>query len=102
VRLKNRPSRKNLAVVTKRPNDVTVVVGEHNNGIKEISNSKGGITMKKRLFLKPVGVVFDEDTYDLLVEITTREEVSKSEFIRNAVRETIDKRHAREGRRNEK
>jgi metal-responsive CopG/Arc/MetJ family transcriptional regulator len=58
--------------------------------------------MKKRVFLKPVGVVFDQDTYDLLVKITTREQLSKSEFIRNVVREAMDKYQIREERKNAK
>jgi len=58
--------------------------------------------MKKRVFVKPVGVVFDDDTYDRLVKITTREEVSKSEFIRNAVREVMDRHQGKEERRNAK
>jgi metal-responsive CopG/Arc/MetJ family transcriptional regulator len=58
--------------------------------------------MKKRIFIKPVGVVLDKETFDLLVRITKNEQVSKCEFIRNAVRESMDKYQGREGRKDGK
>jgi hypothetical protein len=58
--------------------------------------------MKKRIFVKPVGVVFDKETFDLLVKVTKTEQVSKCEFIRNAVREEIDRHQGREGRKDGK
>jgi hypothetical protein len=33
--------------------------------------------MKKRMFTKPVGIVLDEETYDLLTRITDHEELSR-------------------------
>jgi metal-responsive CopG/Arc/MetJ family transcriptional regulator len=41
--------------------------------------------MKKKVFVKPVGVVLDDELFDQLVEFTEREEVSKSEFIRSLI-----------------
>jgi metal-responsive CopG/Arc/MetJ family transcriptional regulator len=60
------------------------------------------MTMKKKRFVKPVGIVLDEQTYDILVKITTREELSKSEFIRNAVKEVMDRYQGKEERKNAK
>ncbi len=41
--------------------------------------------MRKKHFTKQVGVILSEETYDQLVEQTNREEVTISEWIREAV-----------------
>lgn len=46
--------------------------------------------MRKRRFTKQVGVLFDEDFYKLLIEVTDELEVSVSEFIRNIVKEKFN------------
>lgn len=39
--------------------------------------------MRKQRFVKQIGVMLDDATYDLLVEATDQQEVSVSEFVRN-------------------
>ena len=45
--------------------------------------------MRKRKFTKQVGVLFSDDIYDLLIDITNRKELPVSEFIRNIVEEKL-------------
>jgi metal-responsive CopG/Arc/MetJ family transcriptional regulator len=51
-------------------------------GSKKNKIQKGGNTMKKKVFVKPVGIVLDEDLFEQLVQFTDTEQRSKSEFIR--------------------
>jgi hypothetical protein len=45
--------------------------------------------MRKKHFTKQVGVILSEETYQQLIEQTNREEVTVSEWIREAVIEKI-------------
>ena len=47
--------------------------------------------MRKRKYVKQVGVTFDKNYYELLIETTDREEVSISEFIRTLVEKELRK-----------
>ena len=45
--------------------------------------------MRKKKYTKHVGVLFDEKTYDLLVKVTDKKEVSISEFIRTTMEQIL-------------
>ena len=45
--------------------------------------------MRKKKFTKQIGVLFSNDIYDLLIEITNKKELPVSEFIRDIVEETL-------------
>jgi metal-responsive CopG/Arc/MetJ family transcriptional regulator len=67
-------------------------------GSKKNKIQKGEITMKKKVFVKPVGVVLDDELFEQLVEFTEREEVSKSEFIRSLIENYFRDRSKTEGK----
>jgi hypothetical protein len=48
-----------------------------------------GSDMRKKSFTRQVGVLFSEETYKNLIEITDEIEISVSEFIRSIVEEKI-------------
>jgi metal-responsive CopG/Arc/MetJ family transcriptional regulator len=54
--------------------------------------------MRKKSFTRPLGVVLDDDLFDQLVELTDREEISKSEFIRNLVKDYFQQRGREKGK----
>ena len=45
--------------------------------------------MRKKKYTKHVGVLFADETYDLLVKITDKKEVSLSEFIRTTIEQKL-------------
>ena len=45
--------------------------------------------MRKKKYTKHVGVLFDDKTYDLLVKVTDKKEMSLSEFIRTAIEQVL-------------
>jgi len=45
--------------------------------------------MRKKKLTRHVGVLFTDETYDLLVKVTDKKEVSLSEFIREIVEEKL-------------
>jgi hypothetical protein len=47
--------------------------------------------MRKRKFTETVGVLFTEETYQQLIEITDDKEISSSQFIRDLVEREIRK-----------
>lgn len=47
--------------------------------------------MKKKLFTRSVGVMFTEDMYLKMKEITDREDIGVSDFIRDAVEQKLKK-----------
>ena len=51
--------------------------------------------MRKRNFTKPIGLILAEETYNQLVEQTNKEEVTISEWIREAVEIRLAKDHSK-------
>ena len=47
--------------------------------------------MKKKIFTRSVGVMFTEEMYLKIKEITDREDIGISDFIRNAVQQKLEK-----------
>ncbi len=47
--------------------------------------------MRKRRFTKQVGVIFTEELYKTLIEVTDKLEVSVSEFVRSIVEKELRK-----------
>jgi len=47
--------------------------------------------MKKKLFTRSVGVMFTEEMYLKIKEITDREDIGVSDFIRQAVQQKLEK-----------
>jgi len=45
--------------------------------------------MRKRNFTKQVGLILSEETYDQLIEQTNKEEVTVSEWIREAIEKKL-------------
>ena len=45
--------------------------------------------MRKRYFTRQVGLTFSEETYDQLIEQTSRKEVIISEWLREAIEERL-------------
>jgi hypothetical protein len=48
--------------------------------------------MRKKTFTRQVGVLFSEHTYEKLIRITDKLEISVSEFIRSIVEEKINRK----------
>ena len=48
--------------------------------------------MRKKVYIKQVGVLFSEATYTELIRITDKIEISVSEFIRRIVEEKINQK----------
>lgn len=46
--------------------------------------------MRKRKYQRNVGVMFSEDTYQRLLELTDNEEITMSKFIRDLVKKELD------------
>jgi metal-responsive CopG/Arc/MetJ family transcriptional regulator len=47
--------------------------------------------MKKKIFTRSVGVMFTEEMYLKIKEITDREDIGVSDFIRDAVQQILEK-----------
>ena len=47
--------------------------------------------MKKKIFTRSVGVMFTEEMYLQIKELTDQEEIGISDFIRNAVQQRLEK-----------
>jgi predicted CopG family antitoxin len=56
--------------------------------------------MRKKSFTRQVGVLFSEETYENLIQITDEIEISVSEFIRRIIEENINQ-WKKEGNKNE-
>jgi hypothetical protein len=46
--------------------------------------------MRKKRFTKNVGILISNEIYDLLVEVTDREEVTISKFVRQLIEERLN------------
>ena len=46
--------------------------------------------MRKKRYTNHVGVLFDDDTYSKLVQITDKEEISLSEYVRTVVETKLE------------
>ena len=51
--------------------------------------------MRKRNFTKQIGLIISEAAYDQIVEETNREEVTVSEWVREAVQMRLTKDHSK-------
>lgn len=47
--------------------------------------------MRKATLVKQEATTISQETYDLLIEITDKLEISKSEFIRDAIKKHLEK-----------
>ena len=47
--------------------------------------------MRKEKYIKQAGVLFDEEFYELLIKVTDKKEISRSEFIRKIVERELKK-----------
>ena len=47
--------------------------------------------MKKKIFTRSIGVMFTEEMYLKIKEITDREDIGVSDFIRQAVQQKLEK-----------
>ena len=45
--------------------------------------------MKKKVFVRPVSISLSEDVFNQIYEITEKEEISLSDYIREAVEEKL-------------
>ena len=48
--------------------------------------------MKKKVFVRPVSINLPEDTFKQIYEITEKEEISISDYIREAIEEKLNKK----------
>ena len=46
--------------------------------------------MKKRIYSRPVSVTLSDDMFQQIYEIAEKEEISMSEYIREAIQEKLD------------
>ena len=46
--------------------------------------------MKKKVFVRPVSVSLSEDVFKQIYEITEKEEISLSDYIREAIQEKLE------------
>jgi hypothetical protein len=49
------------------------------------------MTMKKRIYTRPVSVVLSQETFTQIKEITDRKDIAISDYIRDAIQEKLDK-----------
>ncbi len=47
--------------------------------------------MKKRIYTRPVSVTLSDEMFQQIYEIAEKEEVSMSEYIREAIQEKLDR-----------
>jgi hypothetical protein len=47
------------------------------------------MTMKKKIYTRPVSVVLSQETFNLIEEITDREDIAISDYIREAIQEKL-------------
>ena len=47
--------------------------------------------MKKRIYSRPVSVTLSEDMFQQIHEIAEKQEISMSEYIREAIQEKLDR-----------
>ena len=47
--------------------------------------------MKKKIYTRPVSVVLSQEAFDQIQEITDREDIAISDYIREAIQEKLDK-----------
>ena len=52
--------------------------------------------MRKRVLTKQVGVIFSEEVYQQLIEVTDKLEISISQFIREIIEEKINRNKGEE------
>ena len=45
--------------------------------------------MKKKIYTRPVSVVLSQETFDQIQEITDREDIAISDYIREAIQEKL-------------
>ena len=45
--------------------------------------------MKKKIYTRPVSVVLSQETFDRIQEITDREDIAISDYIRDAIQEKL-------------
>jgi hypothetical protein len=48
--------------------------------------------MKKKIYTRPVSVVLSQETFDQIQEITDREDIAISDYIREAIQEKLANR----------
>ena len=46
--------------------------------------------MKKKIYTRPVSVVLSQETFDRIQEITDREDIAISDYIRDAIQEKLN------------
>ena len=46
--------------------------------------------MKKKIYTRPVSVVLSQETFDQIQEITDREDIAISDYIREAIQEKLN------------
>jgi metal-responsive CopG/Arc/MetJ family transcriptional regulator len=46
--------------------------------------------MKKKIYTRPVSVVLSQETFDQIQEITDREDIAISDYIRDAIQEKLN------------
>lgn len=46
--------------------------------------------MKKKIYTRPVSVVLSQETFDQIKEITDREDIAISDYIREAIQEKLE------------
>jgi metal-responsive CopG/Arc/MetJ family transcriptional regulator len=49
------------------------------------------MTMKKKVFVRPVSINLSEDVFQQIYHITEKEEISISDYIRDAVEQKLSK-----------
>jgi hypothetical protein len=47
------------------------------------------MTMKKKIYTRPVSVVLSQETFDRIQEITDRGDIAISDYIRDAIQEKL-------------
>lgn len=62
-----------------------------NSRASAIPNTKEVVTMKKKIYSRPVSVTLSECMFQQIYEIAEKEEVSMSEVIRDAIQEKLEK-----------
>lgn len=87
--LKNTMTGNNFCKSSLRSNLNSNILAFPNKYIQNTNYIKGGLKMRKKKYLKNIGVLLTDKQYERLVKITDKREITMSKFIREIVQDKI-------------
>jgi len=62
-----------------------------NSRTSAIPNTKEVVTLKKKIFVRPVSVTLSDEMFKQIYEIAEKEEISMSQYIREAIQKKLER-----------